>query len=101
MEFPRLIEPTAKNYIFQTLQQCHTHRVSIYYYALNIGVFILFITCVGIILYYCSKNKLSDYEKQQRMLSDQQYVLSKIRYYQEDSKAKKAQVSGITSLPVI
>jgi hypothetical protein len=99
---PRLIENSAKNYLFQTLQKCHTNRVSIYYYALNFGVLFLFVGIVGLILYYCSKKKLSDYEKQQKMLKDQQYVLSKIRYYQEDKKQRQqSQVSGITDLPYI
>lgn len=99
---PRLIENSAKNYLFQTLQKCHTNRVSIYYYALNFGVLFLFVGIVGLILYYCSKKKLSDYEKQQKMLKDQQYVLSKIRYYQQDKKERQqSQVSGITDLPYI
>jgi len=101
MEYPRLIENSTKNYLFQTLQKCHTNRVSIYYYTLNLGVLFVFTFIVAFILYYCSKNKLSDYEKQQKMLKDQQYILSKIRYYQEDQKVKKqSQSSFITDLPV-
>ena len=97
---PRLIENSAKNYLFQTLQKCHTNRVSIYYYALNFGVLLLFVGVVGAILYYCSKKKLTDYEKQQKIMKDQAYVLSKIRYYQEDKKERnRSQVTGITDLP--
>jgi uncharacterized membrane protein len=101
MDGPKLIESTTKNHLFQTLQKCHNNRVTIYYYALNIGVFLLFVFIVGLVLYYCKKNKLTDYEKQQRALKDQRYVLSKIRHYQDEIKATKAQVSGITQLPVI
>uniref|UniRef100_A0A6C0JMM2 Uncharacterized protein n=1 Tax=viral metagenome TaxID=1070528 RepID=A0A6C0JMM2_9ZZZZ len=102
MENPRLIENSAKNYLFQTLQKCHNNRVSIYYYALNFGVLFLFVGIICLILYYCSKQKLTDYEKQQKMLKDQQYILSKIRYYQEDKKERqRSQVSGITDLPYI
>jgi hypothetical protein len=55
---------------------------------------------LALILYYCNKNKLSDYEKGQRMLRDQQYVLSKIRYYQEDKKvANQTSLTDITNLP--
>jgi ribosomal protein S24E len=97
---PRLIENSAKNYLFQTLQKCHTNRVSIYYYALNFGVLLFFISIVGFVLYYSSKQKLTEYEKQQKLLKDQQYVLSKIRYYQEDNKERKqSQITGITDLP--
>ena len=100
MEYPRLIENSAKSYLLQTLQKCHNNRVSIYYYALNIGVFLLFVGVVGLVLYYCSKQKLSYYDKQQKMLKDQQYILSKIRYYQEDKKQEnQSRISDITNLP--
>jgi hypothetical protein len=99
-DLPRLTEISAKHFLFNTLQNCHTNRVSIYYYALNFGVLFLFVSVVALVLYYCSKQKLSDYEKQQKMLKDQQYILSKIRYYQEDKKERShSQVTGITDLP--
>ena len=102
MEYPRLIENSAKNYIYNTLNQCHSNRVSVYYYVLNIGVLLLFLGITGITLYYCSKRKLSEFEKQQQLIKDQQYVLSKIRYYKEDAKAKQeSQYSGLTNLPFI
>jgi hypothetical protein len=102
MENPRLIENSTRYYLYNNLKQCHINRVSIYYYVLNIGIFLLFIIITGIILYYCNKNKLTDYEKQQKILKDQQYVLSKIRYYKEDAKTKQeSQYSGITGLPYI
>jgi hypothetical protein len=101
MDNPRLTENSARNYLFQTLQKCHTNRVSIYYYALNFGVLFLFLGIVGLVLYYCSKQKLTEYDKQQKILKDQQYVLSKIRYYQEDKKQQQTHVSGITDLPYI
>ena len=101
-EYPRLIENSAKNYLFQTLQKCHNNRVSIYYYALNFGVLFLFVGIVCLVLYYCSKQKMTDYERQQKMLKDQQYVMSKIRYYQEDKKERKSsQISEITDLPIL
>jgi membrane protein insertase Oxa1/YidC/SpoIIIJ len=102
MENARLIENSARNYLFQTLQKCHTNRVSIYYYVLNFGVLFIFVGIVALVLYYCSKQKLSDYDKQQKMIKDQQYILSKIRYYQEDKKEQqRSQVSSITDLPYI
>ena len=100
MDGPRLIESSAKNFLFNTLQQCHSNRVSVYYYALNIGVFLLFIGIAGFTLYYCNKQKMTDYEKQQKILHDQQYVLSKIRYYKEETKnAHQSTSSSITNLP--
>jgi hypothetical protein len=102
MDNPRLIENSAKNFLFQTLQTCHYNRVSIYYYTLNIGILVLFFGIFGAVLYYSYKNKLTPYEMQQKMMRDQQYVLSKIRYFQEDRKnMENTQVSSITNLPYI
>jgi glucan phosphoethanolaminetransferase (alkaline phosphatase superfamily) len=73
-----------------------------YYYVLNFGVLALFIGFTVLILYYCNKNKLSDYEKGQKMLRDQQYILSKIRYYKENQHQKQqSNYSPITNLPFI
>lgn len=102
MDSPKLIENSIKNYLFTTLQKCHSNRITIYYYALNAGVLILFLGIVGLVLYYCNKNKLSDYEKGQRMLKDQEYVLSKIRYYKQDVKnTTDSAHSSITNLPFV
>jgi hypothetical protein len=68
MNVSHLIEPTVKYYLFNTLQSCHSNRVTIYYYVLNIGVFLLFAGITGYILYYCYTHKLSPYEKQKKML---------------------------------
>ena len=99
MDTTHLIEPSTKNYLFNTLKQCHNHRVSIYYYVLNISIFLLFIIISGTILYYCNKYKLSDVDKKRKMYKDQQYVLSKIRYFQEERKQNENQMTNITQLP--
>jgi len=98
MDLPHLIEPTVKYYLFDTLKHCHDHRVIIYYYALNIGVFLLFSSIAGYTLYYCYTHRLSDRDKHEKMKRDQAYVLSKIRYYQEESRDRKSS-STITELP--
>jgi hypothetical protein len=97
MDNSHLIDPSAKNYLFQTLKQCHNHRVNIYYYVLNISIFIVFAIIVFLTLYYCHKNKLTDYQKAQKMIRDQQYVMSKIRFYQEETR--DAKTSNVTQLP--
>jgi hypothetical protein len=54
----------------------------------------------GLGLYYSSKQKLSDYERNQKMIRDQEYVLSKIRHYKEDRKnLEESHMTGITNLP--
>jgi len=99
MNVSHLIEPTVKYYLFSSLQSCHENRVTIYYYVLNIGVFLIFSTIVIYVLYYCYTNKLSPYEKEQKMLREQNIILSKIRLYQEDLQDRR--MSNITKLPIV
>lgn len=99
---PTLIEPLAKNYMFETLKTCHHIRVNMYSYILNVGILVLFIAIFGLAFYYSSKNKLSDYEKEQKMWRDQQYVLSKIQYYKNvENEEQQSNLSSITRLPIV
>jgi hypothetical protein len=99
---PTLIEPIAKNYLFETLKMCHHTRVDMYSYILNVGILFIFIAIFGLAIYYSSKNKLSDYEKQQKMYRDQQYVLSKIQYYKTlENEQEQSSMSSITRLPIV
>jgi hypothetical protein len=70
-----------------------------YLWAWNIFVFVLFAGIVGSVLYYCYKEKPTDYEKEQQLLRDQEIVLSKIRFAQEMNEKRKT--SGITDLPLL
>jgi len=101
MDAPKLTEPNTTGYLYYTLKQCHDIRVNWYSYALNLGVLIIFLAVFGGALYYSKANKLTDYEKQNRMVKDQQYILSKIRFYQDINDKQKQNSSSITNLPVI
>jgi hypothetical protein len=102
MNSSHLIEPSVKDFLYDTLQKCHSNRVTNYYYALNIGIFLFILLVFGGALYYSNKQKLSEYEQKQIILKDQDYVLSKIRFYQEDKKNRQqAFSSDITNLPTI
>lgn len=103
MENPRLIDPSMKNYLYNTLQNCHTTRVQVYTTIFNVVVFVVFVVCVGLALYYCYKRKLTPYEKHQKMLREQEIILSKIRYYQNERIGMNsgASTSYITNLPAI
>lgn len=92
MDVPQLIEPNMKYYLYETLKKCHMNRTTTYYYILNIGIFAIFCFFTAMILYFCYKNKLSDHDKKNKLIRDQQYVLSKIRYYQDESQ--KSNVSN-------
>ena len=101
MNYPSLIDYNSRQYLTNTLQSCHENRVSIYYYVLNIGVFALFSLVFGSALYFCYKHKPTPYEKHQKILKDQEFILSKIRFHQDNYKEKQNQMSNITQLPII
>ena len=96
-DIPRLIDTSFKNYMFYNLQKCHEYKTNMYTYVFNIVVFLLFIFGFGIVLYFCYKGKKSPKEMQEKMLREQEYVLSKIRYYQNGRIAESAGL--ITDLP--
>jgi hypothetical protein len=99
MNVSHLIEPTVKYYLHTTLQHCHENRLTIYYYVLNVGVLFLFTAIVGYVLYYCYTHKLSPQERQQKMIQEQQLVMEKIKFYQEEAKDRR--MSDITNLPMV
>lgn len=96
---PRLVEPYAQFYLMNTLQKCHDYRTKIYSIILNVSVFILFIGSVSLVLYVCYKRQITPDEKHKRMIKDQEYILSKIRFYQNEREKKMS--SRITELPTI
>ncbi len=101
MSTPVLIDPSFRNYMFHSLQSCHQYRSNLYYYILNFGILFVFVMIAGIALYNCSLNKQSDLEKQQQMIDDQQYVMSKIKHYKQEMEDNKEMVTNITNLPTL
>lgn len=96
---PKLVEPGAKYFLYNTLNQCHSNRVNIYSWVLNISVFLIFVCIFGAALYYCRKRKLTPEQEYQKMVKEQAYILSKIRFYQNERLEHP--LSSITSLPVV
>ena len=84
MDAPRLVENGMTQFMHDTLKNCHQTRIKTYSMALNLGIFLLFILIVAWILYCCYRKKPSPEEIRAKMLRDQEYVLSKIRFYQAE-----------------
>ena len=84
-----------------SLFACHyTTRLNLYYYILNLGILPVFVITFGHALYCCNDTqKLSDYDKQQKLIQDQQYVLSKVRHYKQEISQKEDNMNRITNLP--
>ena len=89
-----LVDKPFQYFMNEKLNQCHTNRTNIYYYVFNVSILLIFIGVVALILFYSHKNKLSDVEKQRQLLHDQQYVLSKIRFYKDEMNKKYPQLAN-------
>jgi len=96
MEYPRLVEANVRSYLYGTLNKCHEYKATIYSWTFNIGIFVVLVGVIGLVLYCCRKRELPPWEKEAKMLREQNYVLSKIKEYQMD---QKRQSSLITDLP--
>ena len=102
MESPKLIETGVYKYLQNTLYNCREKRSTMYYYILNFSVFFIFTGIAGTTLYYCYKQKKSPYEIYQKQVHDQEYILSKIRFYQGHMRNIQMQdKENISGLPPI
>jgi hypothetical protein len=94
---PILIEPGVKYFLNQTLKQCREFKEKFNNVLLNVVLLILFFIILGLILLYKYKGKLTPMEKEQRSREKQQYILSKIKNYQDAKRAASQEL--ITGLP--
>ena len=94
---PLLIEPGVKYFLSETLKQCREFKNKYNNILLNTGLFFLFLLLLGVILLFKYKGKLTPSEKAQRNYQQHQYILTKIRNFQEAKK--RASQELITGLP--
>lgn len=96
---PSLVEPTAKYFISDALKKTHEYKMKTYSMILNVVVGTLFFLVFGGFLYYKYRSKPSPEEQYNKMMRDQQIIMSKIHSYQDDKK--RATFSDITNLPFV
>ena len=94
---PILTEPGVKYFLNETLKQCHNFKEKYNNMLFNIGLTIGFFIILAILLLYKYKGKLTPEEIEQKETQKKQYILSKIRNYQETKLREQQQL--ITGLP--
>lgn len=94
---PVLTEPGVKYFLNQTLKQCHIVKDKFYNSVFNIGLLFAFLIVLGLILLYKYKGRLTHAEIEQKNKEKQQYILSKIKTFQETKR--RAHQELITGLP--
>ncbi len=99
------VDLATKEHISSTLAKCHNIRVRYYNILFNVAIVVVFICVVGGVLYYKYTTKPTRDEVNYKLVKDQEYVLSKIRYYQEQQKnikeASAKYSSMLTDLPTM
>jgi len=94
---PLLVEPGVKYFLHETLKQCKVYKEKYNNYLYNAGLLICFIFILGAILLYKYKGKLSEEEVEQKEREKKQYILSKIKNFQDAKRSAHQEL--ITSLP--
>jgi hypothetical protein len=94
---PALVEPGIKYFLNETLKQCKEFRITYNNLMFNIGLFLSFMFLLGTILLYKYKGKLTPIEKDINDRNKKQYILSKIKNFQDAKRLAHQEL--ITGLP--
>ena len=103
---PKLIDISAIHYLDGALKKSHTIRVKYHRILWNGGLVFAFVFVFGAFLYYRYTSRPTAAEANNKLIKDQEFVLSKIRYFQEQNQkireaSRMAEGSEMTGLPVI
>jgi hypothetical protein len=103
---PKLIDTSAIHYLDGALKKSHEIRIKYHRILWNIGLVFAFVFIVCIVLYYRYTNRPTKEEANYKLIKDQEYVLSKIRYFQEQNQrineaSRISQGAEISGLPVV
>ena len=104
---PKLIDTSAIHFLDNALKKSHEIRIKYHHIVWNFGLVFVFAFCVSAALYYRYTNRPTPEEANYKLIKDQEYVLSKIRFFQEqnqkinDSNRMFAAGSEISGLPVV
>jgi hypothetical protein len=94
---PSLVEPGVKYFLKETLKQCKDFKNKYNNTIFNIGLFVFFLLVVMGVLVYKYKGKLTPVEKEKKEWEKKQYILSKIKNYQDAKRIAHQEL--ITGLP--
>ena len=94
---PVLTEPGVKYFLNETLKQCREFKNTYHNLIYNIVLCALFFLLLLFILIIKYKGKLTPSEREIKNREKQQYILSKIKNYQQAKQ--RAQDELITGLP--
>ena len=84
-----LVEAETKQSLISALQQCHEFRTRYFNVIMNVCVF-AGVGAVGVLCYYLQKQNKHRRNNPHLILQQQEYILGKIRMYQDERQRFKA-----------
>lgn len=90
---PVLTEPGVKYFLNETLKRCREFKNTYNNLLLNIGLFLGFLVFLGSLLLIKYKGKLTPSEKEMKNKEKQQYILTKIKNYQDAKQRKTTRIN--------
>lgn len=96
---PKLIDTQSLHYFQEVLKKTHETRVKYHSIVLNISIFLAILLVFGGCIYYKYKTKKTPEEEKYRLVKEYDYVLSRIRFFQEQEQKMKQNENLITNLP--
>lgn len=94
---PTLIEPGMRYFIKETLNNCHKIKETYYNGIFNICMLFFIVGIIFLVLLAKYKGKMNSYEREIKNREKQEYILSKIKNYQNAKRIESQEL--ITNLP--
>ena len=96
MENPSLVEYGFKSFLNESLRKCNKVKQEYKNNIYNIGLFIFLVFCIFLFLFIKFKGKLTTEEMKENEIKKQQYILSRIKNYQDDKRRSSQKlISGL------
>jgi Ca2+/Na+ antiporter len=94
---PSLVENNFKSFLTTTLKKCKVLKFEHVSKLYNWGLLLFLLLFIFLFLYFRYKGKLSNAEIKEREKKKEQYILSRIKNYQDDKRKNSQKL--ITGLP--
>lgn len=89
-----LVEEETRFLLFKTLQNCHERKMQFYSFFVNLFTVIVLVSGVILILWSRYRGRMTQQGRSEKLVHDQQIVLSKIKNYERSVKDVPAEREG-------
>lgn len=96
---PKLIDTHSLKYFQDVLKKTHETKVKFHSIMLNLFILLAVLAVFGGCIYYKYKTKRTPEEDRYKLVKEYDYVLSRIRFFQEQEHKMKQSENLITNLP--